>query len=125
MVLTMLGLFFWPIVDTAPVAAAESRAASALRELHSILESYKSGRQHAGYPPTFPNVDSVREIQSIYRFEYVPSLSAGGSIDSYVIQATPLRRSCGCTLSFTIAHDGLLHYTREDRPAANFDEQLR
>jgi hypothetical protein len=121
--LTLFGLFFWPPLDTPHVAAAESRAVGTLGKLRSALESYKVG-QPARYPQTLPSVDSSDLLRRTYRFEYVPSFSADGTIDTFVIRATPVRRACGCTKSFAIANDGRLYYTSEARAATFSDQPL-
>jgi len=113
-VLTLLGLLFWPHVDTFGVAAAaDSSAVATLRQFRSALESYRVEQQHPGYPRTLPNVEPEYSLRSTFRFEYEPSVSANGTIDAYAIKATPVRRSRGCSRSFTIADDGRVYYTLE------------
>src|SRR5262249_2546839 len=119
--LTVFGLLFWPPIETVPAAAAESRTAGTLRQLNAALESDRSRHQLPSYPRTLPHIDPGNMMPSTYRFEYVPAASANGITGSYVIQATPLRRSCGCR-SFTMTQDGRLYYTSEDRPATISDE---
>src|SRR6266496_354321 len=121
--LTLLALLFWPHVDTAHAAAAESRAVGTLRQLRSALESYKVEQHQAAYPRTLPNM-SAYPFQNTYRFEYSPSVSSDGTIVNYVIKATPARRSCGCTRTFTIVADGRLYYTLEERAATVSDQLL-
>jgi len=122
---TLVGLFFYPPGHAHEVAAAESITASTLRQLHSDLESYKAKHQGQTYPRTLPNIETSRVIPSTYRFEYVPSVAENGTIGSYIVKATPLRRWCGCTRSFTLMDDGKLYSTREDRPATISDELLQ
>ncbi len=122
--LTLLGLLFWPHVDTLHAAAAESRAVGRLRELRSALESYKIEQRQPTYPRTLPDVPGY-PLENTYRFEYFPSVSPDGTIVAYVIKATPVRRSCGCTRSFTIAEDGRLYYTLQDRAATVSDQLLQ
>jgi hypothetical protein len=123
--LTLIGLLFWPHSDRLFVAAAESSAVATLRQLRSTLESRKVEQQQPSYPRTLPHIDSAYPLRSTYRFEYVPSFSANGTIDTYVIRAMPVRRTCGCTRSFTIAEDGRLYYTLEERAATSFDQPLQ
>ena len=61
----------------------------------------------------------------LWRFEYAPSISANGTIGAYAIKATPLRRPCGCARSLTIANDGRLDYTLQERAATASDELLQ
>jgi hypothetical protein len=124
-VLTLVGMLFWPHVDTLRVAAAESNAVATLRQLRSALESNKVDRQQPGYPQTLPNIEHAYPLQNPYRFEYVPTFSSKGTIDTYVIKATPLRRSCGCTRSFTIGNDGSLYFTLEERAATASDQPVQ
>jgi hypothetical protein len=122
--LTLVGLIFLPQYDTFPGAAAEVCAVVTLRQLRSRLESYRVGEQEPSYPRTLPNVDSCR-LRSAYRFHYVPSFSANGTIDAYMIEATPVRRICGCKRSFTVTDDDRWYATLEDRAATVSDEPLR
>jgi hypothetical protein len=52
-------------------------------------------------------------------------VSANGTIVSYVIKAVPVRRFCGSTRSFTIADDGRLYSTQEERAATVSDQPLQ
>lgn len=124
-VLTLFGLLLWPQVDTIKFAAAESSAVATLRQLSSTLESNKVGEQHPSYSRTLPSIEHVYPLWRVYRFEYVPTVSSDGTVDAYVITATPLRRNCGCTRSFTIANDGRLYFTLEERAATVSDELLQ
>jgi hypothetical protein len=96
-VLTLFGLLFWPHVDTVSIAAAESTAVATLRQLRAALESRKVEHQHPSYLRTLPNIEPEYPLRRAYRFEYVPSVSANGTIDAYVIKATPVRRSVDVT----------------------------
>ena len=120
--LTLLGLLFWPHIDSVAFAAAESSAVATLRQMHSALESSKI---KSSYPRTLPTIDFSYPLRSTYRFEYVPSVSTDGTVHAYIIKATPLRRSCGCTRSFTIGDDGRLYYTLEERAATVSDPLLQ
>ena len=121
---TLLGLFFMPNVMRPPAtAAAEVSAIARLRELRSDLETYKARQQHS-FPEMLPNVRSAFSLRSAYRFQYVPSRSSGGTINGYYIQATPKRRDCGGMRSFTIASDGRLYGTLEERAATTSDARL-
>jgi hypothetical protein len=120
-----LFILYFSQIESSHVAAAESSAVGTLREYRSAIESDKVERRHSSYPPTLPNIVSAYPLRRAYRFQYTPSVSASGSIDGYVIKATPLRRSCGCTRSFTIANDGRLYYTMEERAATFSDESLQ
>jgi hypothetical protein len=121
---TLLVLFFSQ-VESSHVAAAESSAVATLREYRSDLESYGVKQQRPSYPRTLPNIMSLYPLRRAYRFEYTPSISADGTINAYVVKATPLRRSCGCARSFTIANDGRLYYTLQERAATASDELLQ
>jgi hypothetical protein len=121
----LLGVLFWPHIDTVSFAAAESSAIATLRQLHSAVEAHKVEQQRSIYPRTLPEIEPAYPLWSAYRFEYIPSVSANGTIDAYIITATPLRRSCGCTRSFTIAEDGRLYVTLEDRAATVSDQPLK
>jgi hypothetical protein len=123
--LTLLGLIIWPPTEVVHVAAAEVSAVGRLRELRSALESHKAKDRESGYPDTLPTVGSAYPLQRLYRFEYAPSFSSTGTIVAYLIKATPARRSCGCTTSFTIADDGRLYYTRQERGATVSDPLLQ
>ena len=120
--LTLLGLLFWPHIDSVAFAAAESRTVATLRQMHLVLES---SRTNNSYPRRLPTIDSLYSLGSAYRFEYVPSVLPDGTVYAYVIKATPLRRVCGCTRSFTIADDGRLFYTLEERAATVSDPVLQ
>lgn len=124
-VLTLFGLLFWPHIDSVRFAAAESSAVATLRQFRSTLESYKVQQRQPSYPRTLPNVEPAYPLRSTYRFEYVPSVSANGTIGAYIIKATPMRRFCGCTRSFTIGDDGQLYYTLEERAATVSDPLLQ
>jgi hypothetical protein len=123
--LTLLGVLFWPHIDTVSFAAAESSAVATLRQLRSTVESHEVEQQHPRYPRTLPEMEPAYPLWNAYRFEYVPSVSANGTIDAYIIKATPLRRSCGCIRSFTIAEDGRLYVTLEERAATVSDQLLQ
>ena len=120
--LTLIGLLFWPHIDSVAFAAAESSAVATLRQMHSALESSKT---KSSYPRTLPTIDFLYPPRRTYRFEYVPSVSTNGTVHAYIIKVTPLRRSCGCTRSFTIGDDGRLFYTLEERAATVSDPLLQ
>jgi len=122
---TVLGLLFLPHIDVAQVAAAESSAVGTLRQLRSALESYKVGQHRPSYPRMLPQIQPSYSLKNAYHFEYVPSASTSGIVGGYIIEATPVRRSCGCTRSFTIADDGRTYYTSQDRAATKSDELLQ
>jgi len=124
-ILTLIGLLFWPHNDSVPFAAAESSAVATLRQFRSALESYKAQQQEPSYPRTLPYTEPAYPLRSTYRFQHVPSVSANGTIGAYIIKATPIRRSCGCTRSFTIADDGQLYYSLEERAATVSDPLLQ
>ena len=122
--LTLVGLVFLPHIHGVRVAAAEVSAVGRLRELHSALESYKMENGPSSYPEGLPSVGSAYPLQRTYRFEYVPSRSPNAAIAGYLIKATPQRLHCGCKRSFTIADDGHLYYTLQERAATVSDELL-
>jgi hypothetical protein len=118
--ISLLSTLFFPHIDTvSKVTLEEVRAVGTLRKMWSVLESQKG----QSYPLRLPHTDSAYPFGSTYRFEYVPSVPANRRADNYIVKATPLRRSCGC-MSFTIANDGRIYYTREDRPATISDPSL-
>lgn len=112
-------------VESSHVAAAESSAVATLREYRSALESYAVRQQPPSYPRTLPDIVSLYPLRRAYRFEYAPSISASGTIEAYAIEATPLGRPCGCARSFTIANDGRLYCTLQERAATASDELLQ
>ena len=122
---SVMGLLFLPHIDIAHVAAAESSAVGTLRQLHSALESYKTGQQLQSYPRTLPQIQSSYPLMSAYHFEYVPSVSTAGIVGGYIIEAIPVRRACGCNRSFTIADDGRMYYTLQERAATTSDQLLQ
>jgi len=122
---TLLGLFSMPNILRPPAtAAAEVSAIARLRELRSDLETYKARQQQHSFPEMLPSVRSAFWLRSAYRFQYLPSRSSGGTINGYYIQATPKRRDCGRMRSFTIASDGRLYGTLEERAATTSDGRL-
>ncbi len=120
---TIVGALLWPTVDTSYVAAAESNAVGRLLQLQAALEIYKVEHKEQGYPQNLPNLTSSYPVEKTYRFVYVPSRS-DGTITSYLIQATPLCRTCGCTRSFTITDGGTVYFTFEGRAATIYDHAL-
>ncbi len=120
--LTLIGLLFWPHIDSVAFVAAESSAVANLRQMHSALESSKT---KSSYPRTLPTIHFPYPLRRTYGFEYVPSVSTTGTVHAYIIKATPLRHSCGGTRSFTIGDDGRLFYTLEERAATVWDPLLQ
>lgn len=114
----LAGATFWPPHYPNYVAAAESRAVGQLRSMRFELSKNE-------YPKTLAaqRVSSAR-IDNAFQFAYLPEYSSGGTIASYMIQATPLNRTCGCVRSFTITDKGDVHYTSESRAANNSDPAL-
>jgi hypothetical protein len=121
---TIVGALLWPTVETSYVGAAESNAVGRLRQLHAALETYKVEHKEQRYPQNLPNLTSSYPVEKAYRFVYVPSRSPDGTITSYLIQATPLCRPCGCPRSFTITSGGKVYYTLEERAATISDNLL-
>jgi hypothetical protein len=121
---TIVGALLWPTVDTSYVGAAESNAVGRLSQLQTALETYKVEHKEQGYPQNLPNLTSSYPVEKAYRFVYVPSRSPDGTITSYLIQATPLCRPCGCPRSFTITSAGKVYYTLEERAATISDNLL-
>jgi hypothetical protein len=95
--LTIVGVLFWPTVDSSYVGMAEASAVRRLLQLQAALETPKVDHKEQGYPQSLPNLISSYPVEKVYRFAYVPSRSPDGTITSYLIQATPLCRPCGCT----------------------------
>jgi Tfp pilus assembly protein PilE len=102
-------------------AGFESTAVTALQQLRSSLETYRSEHKKEEYPETLPTVNLTDRAQKYYRFAYVPSRSADEKVLHYVIQATPARRDCEFHRSFTIAEDGRVYWTLEPRAATRSD----
>jgi Tfp pilus assembly protein PilE len=102
-------------------AGFESTAVTALQQLQSKLEAYRSENRKEEYPETLPTVKLTDRARKYYRFAYVPSRSADGKVLHYVIQATPARRDCEFHRSFTIAEDGKVYWTLEPRAATLSD----
>ncbi|SRR6266481_310983 len=121
---TIVGALFWPTVDTSYISTAESNAVGRLRQLQTTLEIYKVEHKEQGYPQNLPNLTSSYPVEKAYSFVYVPSRSPDGAITSYLIQATPLCRPCGCTTSFTITSGGKFYYTHKERAATISDNLL-
>ncbi len=122
--LTIVGVLFWPTVDSSYVGMAEASAVRRLLQLQAALESYKVDHKEQGYPQSLPNLISSYPVEKVYRFAYVPSRSPDGTITSYLIQATPLCRPCGCTRNFTITGGGKVYFTAEGRAATSSDNLL-
>ena len=102
-------------------AGFESTAVTALQQLQSSLETYRSENGQDEYPATLPNVKLTDRARKYYRFAYVPSRSTDGKVLHYVIQATPARRECEFHRSFTIAENGKVYWTLEPRAATLSD----
>lgn len=108
------------------IAAIQASTASHLRTMHSELEAYKNEHPSVGYPASMPNTKFGRwNVARYYRFEYTPIRSvSNGPADDFILQATPIRRSCGFEYNFTIFGDGQLHGTIQGRPATRNDKVL-
>jgi hypothetical protein len=122
---TLMGVLLLPHVDGPRFAAQESSAVATLRQWHATLESFKVSQPKKSYPQALPERPSFYDFAEAYRFDYTPSVSADGTIQGYVIAATPRRRSCGCARSFTITNEGRLYYTLEERAATTLDPLLQ
>ena len=121
---TIVGALFWPTVDSSYIAVAESSAVGRFRQLQATLEIYKVEHKEQGYPQNLPNLTSSYPVEKAYRFVYVPSRLPDGTITSYLVQATPLCRPCGCTRSFTVTDGGRVYFTAEGRAATISDNLL-
>ena len=102
-------------------AGFESTAVTALQQLQSSVETYRSENGREEYPEALPTVKLDDRARKYYRFAYVPSREANGKILHYVIEATPARRECEFHRSFTIAEDGKAYWTLEPRAATPSD----
>jgi hypothetical protein len=115
---------FRTTVDSSYIGVAESSAIHRLFQMQAALETYKVEHKEQGYPQNLPNLTSSYPVEKAYRFVYAPSRSPDGTITSYLIQATPLCRPCGCPRSFTITSGGKVYYTLEERAATISDNLL-
>jgi hypothetical protein len=104
-------------------AGPEAAAVAGLRQIQSSLQTYRSEHQQ-WFPESLPSVSLLPLAQKFYKYEYVPSRSAGGELVGYVVRATPRRRDCDFYWSFTITDDGKVFYTYEPRAATTRDKIL-
>ena len=105
------------------IAAAESTAASTLRRAAQKLGEATP----ANVIPASADFEALGYPQTLrfYRFEYLPQHSSGDAkISGFLLKARPVRYECGCTASFTVASDGKIHMTQEDREATLNDPTL-
>ena len=112
--LSLLVAALWP-TDFSYVAKAESRAVGQLRSTQFDFNQREYPKTLA--KPLVPKGNG-------FDFAYVPEYSSNGSVVSYVIQAVPSHRACGCVKSFTLTNKGELHYTIEPRAATLSDPLL-
>lgn len=114
--LSLLVAVIWP-THFNYVATAESSAVGRLRSMQSELSQHE-------YPKTLAKSGTPQGKHDAFDFTYMPEYSSDGSVVSYVIQAVPLHRSCGCVRSFTVTDKGDVHYTSESRAANHSDPLL-
>jgi hypothetical protein len=105
-------------------AGPEAAAVRDLRQLRSSIEDYRRGNQQGSYPNSVSSIRVVPLRTKFYKLEYVPNLGVNGRVVNYVIRATPVRWECDFPLSFTIAGDGTVYFTREPRAATPSDKPL-
>lgn len=104
------------------IAAAESQAASVLRRAAQKLEQ---DAPTSSYPARVGFDVSFGATRRFYRFEYTPQYSTkDGIIDGFLLKARPQRYDCGCTLSLTLATNGKVYMTQENREATAKDPIL-
>src|SRR5580704_739966 len=105
-------------------AAPEAATVEALRGFQSSLNAHGNEHQQQGYPESPPTMTLSPYAEKFYFFRYVPTRDAGGAIVGYVIQATPKRRECDFSVSFTITDDRKVFYTYQQRAAMAGDKTL-
>jgi hypothetical protein len=125
--------------------ANESSAVGSVRTLETALDHYQASYPKIGYPKRLadlggpqswrpgPNaagfVDETLACaqptcsKSGYSFEYKPS-AKGGATNGYEISARPLAYNHSGVRSFFSEQDGVIHFTRERRPATARDPAL-
>ncbi len=122
--------FLWFIVPERqgnPTIQAEDRALAALTEVHTALGDY-AAVQNGVYPRDFASLDQrVRAAAQLaqssnYQLQYTPGpVEADGSIRSYTLQANAgnfgFRNFCS-------DETGIVHATRENRPATTQDPPI-
>jgi hypothetical protein len=119
--------FLWFVVPERqgnPTTQAEARAVESLRQVRAALADYASA-QRGAYPREFealgePVRTAAQFAQSVkYQIQYTPGpAEADGSIRSYALQA---RAGNYGFLSFYTDNSGVVHATRENRPATAQD----
>jgi hypothetical protein len=106
-----------------PTPAAESSAVNTLLQMQSALQAGRAKYEQSGFALALPRVTTRFPVERFYIFDYRPSRSTDGSIETFEISATltPGARSCGCSRNFMIMSDGSMHYTSDPRPATASD----
>jgi hypothetical protein len=121
--LVIFGVVALPNVESWGESVQESSAVGRLRTYHDSLETFRS--QHGSYPEKLPDIPSnYRRVERFYTFVYLPSLTSKGEVSSYLIQATSRRPECYCEDSFIIEANGLIHRTKDSRPASVSDPEI-
>jgi hypothetical protein len=105
-------------------AAPEAATVGALRGFQSSLNAYRNEHRQQGYPESLPTMTPSPYAEKFYIFKYVPSRDSGGAIVGYVVQATPTRRDCDFSVSFTITDEGKVFYAYQPRAATTADQTL-
>jgi Tfp pilus assembly protein PilE len=124
-VVTLLVVAMSPVYERNTRSAATSLAASTLRHTAGELEGYRANAQAETYPSDLALAAGPPWARRFYRFEYVPLRSgAGGAIDGFLLKARPQRYDCGCTMSLTLATNGKIYMTQENREATANDPTL-
>jgi hypothetical protein len=119
--------FLWFVVPERqgnPTTQAEARAVESLGQVRTALSDYASA-QRGAYPREFealgePVRTAAQFAQSVnYHIQYIPGpAEADGAIRSYALEA---RAGNYGFLSFYTDNSGVVHATRENRPATAQD----
>jgi rRNA maturation protein Nop10 len=122
--------FLWFIVPERqgnPTTQAEDRALAALTEAHSALGDY-AAVQNGSYPQDFASLDqrvraAAQLAQSVnYQLQYTPGpAQADGAIHGYTLLA--VAGNFGFR-NFYVDETGIVHATRENRPATAQDPPI-
>jgi type II secretory pathway pseudopilin PulG len=126
-----LYLFVWFVLpeysSTEPARRSEARAEQAIRAMRTSLEVY--ARANGGNYPTSVEALGVAGrapvqagLEAGYTLAYAPGMpDPGGSVRTYTLQARPARYGLR---SYFTDQSGVIHATRENRPATPQDPVL-
>jgi hypothetical protein len=123
--------FLWYVMPAQrgdPARAAESRAATALHDLHAAIASYAAAQPGESFPSSLELLgDRARYAAQLaqsegYRIQYTPAPAGpDGNIHSYALQA---RAGNFGYRNFYMDESGSLRATRENRAANSQDPLL-